>query len=288
MRIGLVAQQDNARAAALADELRHDLGDAEVWVDESTAATLSTGVGTETGPRPEAPDGPVEARPVEAMAACDLVVSVGGDGTFLFAARGAGTTPVLGVNLGEVGFLNSVAPEHAVEAVREVVDHHRETGGVRSQELPRVRASGDDWTLAPALNEVAILGPQRGHGNGVDVEIRVDGDLYDGTHADGVLVATPTGSTAYNLGEGGPLVHPSVDALLVTEMCATAPMPPLVVAADSEVTVRVEAADSAIVVADGRLTREVTPPTRVTVAAAEPARIAGPPLEFFAALEKLD
>lgn len=279
MKVGIVAQRGNSRAASLADELRHNLAEqgVAVQVDESTAAALAADNATKIG-----------GQSVEAMAGCDLVVSIGGDGTLLFVVRNVGSVPVLGVNLGEVGFLNAVAPEDAVETVVSEVERFQETGSVRFEKLPRVRASSDDWSLDPALNEVTVLGPQRGHGNGLGVEVRVDGELYAGGHADGVLVATPTGSTAYNLSEGGPLVHPDVDGLVVTEMCATSSMPPLVVGTDRKVTVHIDETDRAVAVADGRITQEVTPPTQVDLSAAEePARIAGPPLEFFAALGKL-
>lgn len=274
MKVGIVAQRDNARAAELAADVRAALRerDVEVFLDDETAATLET-----------------QGTAVDEMDACDLVVSIGGDGTFLFAARGAGATPVMGVNLGEVGFLNAVAPDDAVETAVREVERIREDGEPRTQEMPRVRASGDGWALPPALNEVTVLGPQRGRGQGVGVEVRVDGSLYAGGHADGVLVATPTGSTAYNLSEDGPLVHTAVEGLVVNEMCADEPMPPLVTGPDAEVTVRVERAETAHVVSDGRTRREVTPPTRLTVEVAdEPARVAGPPLDFFQALGKLD
>jgi NAD+ kinase len=273
VRVGVVAQRSNARAAELAAEIRRET-DATVVLDEEAATGLD-----------QATDGV----PVCEMADCDLVVSIGGDGTFLYAARGSGGAPVMGVNLGEVGFLNAVPPGEAIEAVREEVAHIRENGGPRLQEMPKVAASGDGWDLPPALNEVAVMGSQRGRNQGVGIEVRVDGSLYGGTHADGVLVCTPTGSTAYNLSEGGPLVHPAVGGFTITEMVADDPMPSLVVGVDSEVTVRVEEADSAVVVADGRTVQEVRPPTRVTLSrAADPVRVAGPPLDFFAALGKLD
>lgn len=272
MQVGVVAQRGNPRAVELAERLRAELPAVDIHLDETTAdAVGETGVA------------------VDEMAACDLVVSIGGDGTFLFAARGAGTTPMMGVNLGEVGFLNAVAPENAVEAVGAVVAEVRETGDLTVRTLPRVRATGDGWDLPPALNEIAILGPQRGRANGIGLEVRVDGSLYSGGRADGVLVATPAGSTAYNLSESGPLVHPDASALVLTEMCAQAPMPSLVLGPDSEVTVRVEEADSAIVVGDGRRSQEVTPPTQIAISRAEESlRVAGPPLDFFAALGKLD
>jgi NAD+ kinase len=269
MHIGIVAQRDNPRAAELADRLRRGV-EATVSVDESTAGALEL-PGTAVGD----------------LEACEFVVSIGGDGTFLFTAREVTPTPVLGVNLGEVGFLNVVSPEEALETVRRVTERFRR-GETEFQELPQIRATGDGWSLPPALNEVAILGPQRGRNNGVGVEIRVDGELYSGTHADGALVSTPTGSTAYNFSEGGPLVHPDVSAFVITEMCPDGPMPSLSVPTDAELTVRVEAADHAFVVADGRTRKRVTPPTNVRLTRAEEnVRIAGPPLEFFAALGKL-
>ncbi len=276
MNVGIVAQRDNPRAAALANEIRTHLDDAGVptVVDETTAAQLG-------------PD--AEGVPVDQMAGRDLVVSIGGDGTFLFAARGAGTTPIMGVNLGEVGFLNAVSPDVAVETVDDVVRRLREDGRADTRSMHRLRARGDGWSLPPAINEVAVLGPQRGHGQGVDLEVTVDGATYTAGHADGVLIATPTGSTAYNLSEDGPLVHPDVSGLIVTEMAGESEMPPLVIDDESEIEVTVENANRAVVVGDGRTSESVTPPATVTLTRAEKSvRVAGPPLDFFAGLGKLD
>ncbi|MFC7156682.1 NAD(+)/NADH kinase [Halomarina halobia] len=270
MRVGIVAQKDNARAADLASDI-HDAVSAEVVLDSATAAAIG-----------------LDGIPVDEMDTCDLVVSIGGDGTFLFAARGARDTPIMGVNLGEVGFLNATSPGESVETVRGVVAAY-EDGSMDVLTMPRVQATGEGWTLPPSLNEVVVMGGQRGHGNGVDLEVRVDGARYADGRADGVLVSTPTGSTAYNLSEGGPLVHPSADALVVTGMCAAGRMPPLVVDTERAVTVGVGGASEAVVVGDGRLTREIEPPAEVTIRRADtPLRIAGPDLDFFAALGKLD
>ena len=275
MRVGIVAQRGNDRAAYLAADVRELLvdGGVDVWVDAATAEALA-----------------VPGRDVGEFDACDLVVSIGGDGTFLFAARGAGSVPVLGVNLGEVGFLNAVAPADAVAAVRREVERFEAEGSVRFREAPRVAVSGESgWSLTPALNEVAVQGEQRGHGHGVDVEVRVDGSLYEATHADGVLVATPTGSTAYSLSEGGPLVQPGVQGLVVTGMCPEEAMPPLVVPQNSEVTVRVDGAARAVVSTDGTNEERAETPEVVTLRSAdEPARVAGPGSDFFQALNKLE
>ncbi|WP_299237415.1 NAD(+)/NADH kinase [Natronomonas sp.] len=282
MHLGIVAKRDTERAVGLADRIRRSV-DATVSVDELTGTRLG-----------------VDGRSVGALSACDLVVSIGGDGTFLFTAREVSPTPIMGVNLGEVGFLNAVSPDDCVEAVRAATERPR-AGEAELQELPQIRASGEDgartdeergegvWTLPPAVNEVVVLGPQRGRNNGLDLEVRIDGESYSEGHADGVLVSTPAGSSAYNLGEGGPLVHPDVSALVATEMCAEGSMPSIAVPTDSTLRVRIEGPDHAFVVADGRSRERVTPPTTVRLAlAADPVRVAGPRLDFFAALGKLE
>jgi NAD+ kinase len=270
MRVGIVAQQGNPQAASLAGDIR-DSVNSKVVVDETTAESLDmSGVS------------------VEEMSECDLVVSIGGDGTFLYAVRGIDETPITGVNLGEVGFLNATAPETAVTMVKETIAELN-TGDLKTREIPRLSATGDDWTLPPALNEIVVMGQQRGRSNGIAIEVRVDGSLYTEGHADGVLVATPTGSTAYNLSEGGPLVHHDVSAMILNEMCATEGMAPLLVKPDSEITIRVDGSKSAVAVSDGRINQEIDTPAEITVKKTEtPVHIAGPDLDFFAALGKLD
>ncbi|QSG15811.1 NAD(+)/NADH kinase [Halapricum desulfuricans] len=290
MQLGIVGQKGNPRAQSLVEAIGRSFRDdgVEVLVDSVTAETLADEQGRGYGPSGSERFEP-DAIAVQDLDTCDLVVCIGGDGTFLYAARGVGDTPIMGVNLGEVGFLNAIAPDDAIETVHEVVDDLRTDGETSTREMSRVQASGEGWELPPALNEVVIQGPQRGHGNGVGVTVRVDGSLYTSGHADGVLVATPTGSTAYNLSEAGPLVHPDVDALVVTEMAAELEMPPLVVGEDSQITVRVEGDDSATVVSDGRVSRDIDTPSQITLQRAEDSvRVAGPPLDFFTALGKLE
>jgi NAD+ kinase len=274
--VGLVAQRNNERAHALAETLRETLSDGtypvSVVVDELTATTIG-GSGVS----------------VAAMADCDLVVSIGGDGTLLFVAREVGTTPILGVNLGEVGFLNAVAPEEAVSVVTDLVDRLDGTNDLGGRDLERLRASGNGWTLDPALNEVVVHGPRRGRGGGATIEICIDGKRYAESHADGVLVATPAGSTAYNLSEGGPLVYPGTGTLLVTQMAATDAMPPLVVDGDTEISLTVSDAATAYAISDGRTRRALEPPTTVSVSiAADPVTLVGPRANFFDGLEKLE
>ncbi|MFP8955528.1 NAD(+)/NADH kinase [Natrialbaceae archaeon A-CW3] len=272
--VGIVAQRGNERARAIADRLVRtvDAFGADVVVDDATG----NGV-----------DAP--AVPVEAMADCAFVVSIGGDGTFLFVARETGGVPLVGINLGEVGFLNAVSPEDAVNAVEGLLEERWETGSIDGRSVVRLQASGEGWSLEPALNEIVVHGPRRGPAGGIEVEVTVDGESYARSWADGALVSTPTGSTAYNLSEGGPLVHPTVDAIVVTQMCATDSMPPLVVDADSEVTLSVSGRGPAWAISDGRTRQELEPPETVTVTVADaPITLAGPQVHFFDALEKLE
>ena len=291
MKLGIVGQKDNPRARSLVEAVRMDLRDDDVTivVDDVTARALSEDRHDTYGGVAKPELEPPESIPAAEMDTCDLVVSIGGDGTFLHAARGAAGTPIIGVNLGEVGFLNAVSPGDAIAVIRDVVGDIREDGTTPTRALPRLQAGGEDWTIPPALNEVVVQGPQRGHGNGAGVTVRIDDALYTSGHADGVLIATPTGSTAYNLSEGGPLVPPDVPVFVVTEMAAERPMPPLIVGEDTTITVRIENAETAAVVSDGRVTRDVEPPTQVEIERAEqPVHVAGPPLEFFTALRKLE
>ena len=160
MQVAIVAQRGNDRTAGLAADLRERLREAgvSVWLDDATAEQFG-----------------LEGRPVGEFHAADLVVSIGGDGTFLFAAHGAGDTPILGVNLGEVGFLNPVRPDDAVDAVLAQVRQFRDEGSIPTRSRPRLTTRGDGWTLPPAVNEVVVQGQRRGHGGGADLTVRLDG-----------------------------------------------------------------------------------------------------------------
>jgi len=284
MEVGLVAQRDNSRAVGIADSIQAALTDDGVStrLDAATAAALAESTATT-----DAPTDLGTTADVGVFGACDLVVSIGGDGTFLFAARAAGGTPMLGVNLGEVGFLNAVSPDNAVAAVREAVAAI-DAGDHEVRKAPRLTAQCDSFESVPAVNEIVVSGPRRGPGGGATFRVTIDGSEYTHSHADGVIIATPTGSTAYNLSENGPIVHPSIGALIVNEMCGVDGMPPLVVDGDCEVTVAVDDADHAVVVSDGRRPHEIETPAEITVSRAEtPVRLVGPVADFFTALDKL-
>jgi NAD+ kinase len=150
----------------------------------------------------------------------DLLLSLGGDGTFLSAARlvrGA-DTPILGVNLGRVGFLADATLEDMHRILDEVV---RREYSYRKRMLLQIEVFKGAKSLLEdiALNDVAFTG-QMGH-QMVDLRVTAQGRFLTDYWVDGLLVSTPTGSTAYALSAGGPIIHPSADSLLLTPMNPT-------------------------------------------------------------------
>lgn len=152
----------------------------------------------------------VAVSPEEMNASADLVVSLGGDGTMLRAMRLAvgGRAPVLGVNVGRLGFLAEIdIPD--LPAALDAIDRHRFTAEARS--AVQVRFGADQET---ALNDVVLL-RSPGHRSAA-VAVRVQDQPFVRYSADAVVVATPTGSTAYSFSAGGPIVSPNAEGLLVT------------------------------------------------------------------------
>jgi NAD+ kinase len=218
-------------------------------------------------PPEESAAGPPKACP----AGLDLVVVLGGDGSILRAARWMGydQVPVLGVNLGRLGFLADVSPQAAVGALREVeagrfrlVDHLMfETevlrgGAVAGREL--------------GLNETSILaGPPFSM---IEIELFVEGELATTYRADGLIVSTPVGSTAYNLSAGGPIVRKDLDAFVFTPLNPHTLTNRTVVdsaARTYEIVVPDPNAGSSCVV-DGRVVASLTPGDRIRVRRAAP------------------
>jgi NAD+ kinase len=152
----------------------------------------------------------VSVTPVELGERADLVVSLGGDGTMLRAMRIADgqRAPVLGVNLGKLGFLAEVDVPELPDALT-AIDDHRFT--IEPRLAVDALFGGRRMT---AFNDVAVVRVP-GDGSAV-VAVRVDGQPFVSYAADAVIVATPTGSTAYSFSAGGPITSPSVEALLVT------------------------------------------------------------------------
>jgi NAD+ kinase len=196
----------------------------------------------------------------------DLIVAVGGDGTMLHAARMAAMAdvPVLGINRGRLGFLADVGPEQMVQSLDDALG-----GRCRAERRMLLAAQilADGRPIdALALNDVVVA--KRETGRMVDVRTWVNG-AYVNTHVgDGFIIATPTGSTAYALSCSGPIVHPSLDAVVLVPVCPhTLSDRPIVVPADS--VVEIELADRfesrAQVVCDGIVLCDLDPGVRLRI-----------------------
>jgi len=197
--------------------------------------------------------------PEELAAGLDLVVTLGGDGTILRAVGlvSRAGVPILGVNLGRLGYLADLEPEGLTEALerflcgdytieeRMMVSAHIERAGEERAEVPLLPSAGM-W----ALNEVVVERPAAGHT--VHVAVSVEGRFWTTYAADGLIVATPTGSTAYAFSAGGPIVSPNVRAMLMTPVSAHMSFDRSLIV-DAGDSVRVEVTDRpAMLVLDGR------------------------------------
>jgi NAD+ kinase len=169
-------------------------------------------------------------------ASCDLVVALGGDGTTLAALHAAAPyeVPVLGVACGSLGALTAVASSDLDEALRDVA-----AGNWRPRRLPGVAVAADDHDPYIALNDLVVV---RNGASQVAIAIYLDEVLYVRFAGDGVVVATPLGSSAYTLAAGGPIVAPAADNIIVTPLAPHGGCcPPLVAGSDSRIRIEVEA-----------------------------------------------
>ena len=203
----------------------------------------------------------------DAVAGCELVVVLGGDGTILRAAELThGTpTPLLGVNLGHVGFLAEAESED-IEATIDAIVARRYTSEDRLTIDVDVYQDKELIASTWALNEASVEKAARQRM--LEVVVEVDGRPLSRWGCDGVVCATPTGSTAYNFSAGGPVVWPGVDALLMVPISAHALFArPMVVAPDSVLAVEVlaQTVGAGVLWCDGRRTVDLPPGARIEV-----------------------
>ena len=168
---------------------------------------------------------------------CDLVIVVGGDGSMLGAARALAQqgVPVLGINRGSLGFLTDISPEHLESQISEVLAGNY-TVEQRFLLETEVRRDGVPIGQGDALNDV-VLHPGKST-RMIEFELFIDGQFVYSLKADGLIIATPTGSTAYALSAGGPIMHPRLDAIVIVPMYPhTLSSRPIVLDADSELKV---------------------------------------------------
>lgn len=171
---------------------------------------------------------------------CDLVIVVGGDGSLLHAARALARhkTPVLGVNRGRLGFLTDVSPRELLDKLGQVLAGEYT---LDRRFLLQVEVRGADSKVryeATALNDIVLHSGKSVHM--LDFELTIDGHHVYRQHSDGLIMATPTGSTAYALSGGGPILHPNLDAVVLVPMHPhTLSSRPIVVGGESEIKLRV-------------------------------------------------
>jgi NAD+ kinase len=267
-RVGLVAKRRLDAAAGVLAELAGwlDARSVRAIFETETAALAGVPAGRPTSSRDELPRH------------CDLIVVLGGDGTFIGMAdriaRAGADVPILGVNFGSLGFLTEIALPELYSALEAVLDGHSamETRTMLHAQTVRDGKPFDDHVV---LNDIVIT--KAALSRIIEMTVAVGADPMTQVRADGLIIATPTGSTAYNLAAGGPIVHPAVDALVLTPIAPhTLTNRPIVIPAASEVRVRpiMASNDEVYVTFDGQSGFPLRAGDLVTVTrAARPLRI---------------
>ena len=198
---------------------------------------------------------------------CDLVIVVGGDGTILNAGRSLADAgvPLVGINLGRLGFLADVSPDLMTDQLDQILAGH-----YAQEERALLHAAvyrGDECiNTSDALNDVVIH--KWDVARMIELEVRIDGHLLNTQRSDGLIVATPTGSTAYALSGGGPILHPSLDAMVLVPICPhSLNNRPIVINETSAVDVVVHAGDytQVQVTCDGQVNFALLPGDRVCI-----------------------
>jgi NAD+ kinase len=228
-RVGLVAKQRVEATAAVLNELAAWLETRRVHVVFETQTALLAG----------APPKAATATKEELPKVCDLIVLLGGDGTLIGMARriarAAVDVPIAGVNFGSLGFLTEITLDDLYPSLEAVL-----TGKapIEDRMMLHARTLRDGKVFAEelVLNDVVIT--KAALSRIIELSVSVGGQAVMTVRADGLIVATPTGSTAYNLAAGGPIVHPVVDAILLTPIAPhMLTNRPLVVDGTSEISV---------------------------------------------------
>ncbi|MGB0238324.1 MAG: NAD(+) kinase [Cycloclasticus sp.] len=226
-QIGLISKPETKDISETVQSLYKLLkkADVQVLIDPETAHHISL------------PD--EQIMPPSSLAnRCDLIMSIGGDGTLLSAARALVNTnvPLLGINLGRLGFLVDISPTEMAVQLKQILEgsFHEEERIILNTQIVR---DGHVVHEQSAFNEVAI---HRLNSPGlIDIETYVNQRFVNAQRSDGLIIATPTGSTAYALSGGGPLMHPSLNAIVLVPINPhTLSNRPIVVDGNSEINLR--------------------------------------------------
>ena len=268
-RAGIVAKTRLTEAAGIVAELAGwlEARDVRPVFDTETAALVGLPPGRRTWERDELPSH------------CDLVVVLGGDGTLIgMASRVANAgadIPILGVNFGSLGFLTEITLPEMFPALESVLDG---TAQIEARLMLRARTvrAGAVFSDRLALNDVVIT--RGAMSRIIDLAVAIGDQPVMRVRADGLIIASPTGSTAYNLAAGGPIVHPAVDALLLTPIAPhMLTNRPIVVPAAAEIRIQPAIGasnDELFVTLDGQSGHDVQPEDTIMVQrAGRPVRL---------------
>ncbi|HLU67685.1 MAG TPA: NAD(+)/NADH kinase [Kofleriaceae bacterium] len=276
-RVGFILKPQSAEAA-------HLLGELVPWlIGRGVQAVVIDTDGVSPPGAQVVPEG-------QLAAAIDIAVVLGGDGTMLRASALVADhgVPVLGINLGRLGFLTPFDPAEARGAIVAAL-----AGRLRRIERSRLQVTfhpaAGGATQRPALNDAVIH--QGGAARLIELEARLDGVLIEKYRVDGLIVCTPSGSTAYNLAAGGPILTPGQAAMVLTPICAHAlTNRPVVVPQSGTISVTLGGEGrTAVLTVDGQWVRPFSPGDRVDITAtARPLRVFQSDKNFFDILrEKL-
>ena len=212
-----------------------------------------------------------EETPDKTLRGCDLVVVLGGDGTILHAARICAfvDVPIVGVNFGRVGFLTELEPEEVEVKLPYYLDRDSSVWIDKRSMLHATLDQDGNCEEFLALNDIVIA---RGTWpRVVKIQITVDGHPYNTTHADGIIISTATGSTAYNMAVGGPLLHPQVQSSVLTPIAPhLASDRSLILQPEAVVRLKISTGSQhGVFSADGQMNRQITDGAVVTVRKSE-------------------
>lgn len=236
--IGIIVNLTKEEATRVVAEVLEWLRsrDVALLITEECAAALGQGVYTVVDRK-------------DIISHSDYLIVFGGDGTLLNAARlpGADTVPILAVNLGSLGFLTEVALDELYPELTKVLNGEFELDE-RMMLQVKLRRQNEENPLAQsiALNDAVIS--KTPFSRIVSLESYIDGEHVASYRGDGIIVSTPSGSTAYSLSAGGPIVHPGLNTFILTPLCIhTLTVRPLIVSAESHISIVVKSAHSNIV-----------------------------------------
>jgi len=240
MQIGIVARLDVHKAIELAGEVADFLinKDIDIFLDSSVVEKLD-----------KYHDFAKDLQDMDV----DVIIAIGGDGTILRTQSfiDGKNIPIFGINMGTVGFLTEIGPEETFHAIKEVLN-----GNYFIEERTRLEV-WHNREVAPALNEVVLM--TRKPAKMLHLEIRVDDEIVEELRADGLIIATPSGSTAYSMSAGGPIVDPRVNAFIIVPICPfKLGSRPTVVSGESVISVKLlREGKKAIAVIDGQFEEEI-------------------------------